>query len=141
MELIKPLRLALCLAALSPISIDNQGKLATLTPTDQALNFASAPLKLVTYPNGYNVTNTSKATILRYMLGCASEEAGKVKITYVLPAEQVSLAPGYQRGASTIDNPEESIFQCVTKRKLKLAVVEVYFADGATWKVEHPLRP
>ena len=72
------------------------------------------------------------------MLGCASEEAGKVKITYALPAEQVSIVPGHQILHSTIDNPEESIFQCVTKRKLKLAVVEVYFADGATWKLEHP---
>jgi hypothetical protein len=114
-----------------------QTRHAPPTPTDRAVISPSSPLKLVTYRNGYKVTNVSDKRIVKYTLGCALEEDKKLRIVHVLPPQESSLEPGMQMGHATIDNPDEAIFECIEKRKSKLAVVEVDFADGAAWRLTH----
>jgi tetratricopeptide (TPR) repeat protein len=81
------------------------------------------------------VTNVSDQKIVEYTLGCATGSQAKIKIVKVLPAKPTALTPGWHESVATIDNPEETIFQCVVKRKAKVVVIEVHFDDGKTWHI------
>ena len=102
--------------------------------TDRAVNFPSAPVRLVTYPNGYAIYNLTEKRIVAYALGCAKDTRGSLKITYALALEEHGVPPASSMGTGTIDEVEPAIMECVNKRKAKIAVIEARFADGTVWR-------
>jgi hypothetical protein len=92
-------------------------------------------VRLITYPNGYDMINLAKKTIVQYRLGCVEEKHGKIKVLQALPAKEVSVAPGWATGSTTIDAVQPAILECVKKRNAKIAVISVHFADGTVWRL------
>ena len=133
--------LILCVIS-SCVSLDAQTPTEPPRPTDKALNSLSSPVKLTTFPNGYELTNISKKKINQYGLGCVTEKNGKLTILQRLPVKHSSINPGEGIGSATIDAREFAIHECIDKRESKIAVLQVQFADGTVWRLwEKPLPP
>lgn len=96
----------------------------------------SCPLAMTERQNrsNYALTNTTKAEVSRFSIGCVHRtSAGKERIS---DREEwpVSLQPGQSSlpGASSFYN----LMGKCDRRKGKIGVVEVVFADGGVWRFE-----
>ena len=100
----------------------------------------NSPARIGYMPLGAYCTleNHSDKRIVRYRLGCAIEENGRVKILNKKKEKAIDLPPA---------DPSKSAFpftylsirqikKCCTSKGAKIAIVEVTFADGSSWRPE-----
>lgn len=99
------------------------------------INIPSSPLKLGLTENQRFVvlSNLSSSRIIQYRLGCIEEREGGFRVIGRLKATRTDLVTN-----QTIINPvglDEDKKGCDKKRG-KIAVIEVEFADGSIWKAK-----
>lgn len=86
--------------------------------------------------------NHSDKGVIRYRLGCVLEENGQLKIPAKRKEEVTDLPPANISKTSipfTALSLREIKKECSAK-KAKIAVVDITFADGTTWKLEDDSR-
>jgi tetratricopeptide (TPR) repeat protein len=103
----------------------------------------TSPVRITLSANGedYNVDNHSVHRVSGYQLGCAVEEAGKIRIKRRARPKQVDLLPlnknqSRKYGKSYTVYADSDFYPCV-ERKTKIAVLEVRFSDGSKWRINN----
>lgn len=105
------------------------------------LNLPTSHLKIERSPNGRSLplSNYSPKEAIKYWLGCVVKTNEKIKISNTRKRQAVSLPPieaaMNQVSFIPLDLETNDVKRC-TDKGAKLAVVEVTFADGSTWKVD-----
>ena len=96
-------------------------------------NLPSSPLVMLGSPSKRDVSleNRSGDIIISYTMGCVIRTGTRWRVLRKLRRTNTNLEPGKAllNSASTYARSRE---EC-SERKAKLALVEVYFADGTTW--------
>jgi hypothetical protein len=105
------------------------------------LNRPSAPLQFTAAPLGnvYAIGNRSDARVIRYQLGCVLAEGDAIRILNRRPDESVDLAPmdrtNKEVHSKMIFSSKGAWQQPFCESTAKLAVLEVEFSDGGTWRI------
>ena len=111
----------------------------TADPTPQkseeewVLNAKGAPLFMRGFAHGYSISNTSKAEIVSFALGCVRLENGEYRILKSFASEEGPLRPKEETIRGRIDAIPDEKVECVEKRKAKLTVLNTKFADNQSW--------
>jgi hypothetical protein len=98
------------------------------------INLPSSPLRLGLDRNRrfLEVRNHSSGVVTGYQLGCATEEAGKIKVHRNF--ESGEIKNGLQPGWFTVSDFKYR--DLCSEKKAKLVVVLVSFADGSQWMIK-----
>jgi len=103
------------------------------------VNLPSCPLRISLSANNRFLTldNHSDKQVLRYRLGCVVEEQGKYRVLRKMKVERTNLVPvdpaNDKISFESLD-PHKEFSKMCKKGAGRLAVIEVGFIDGSTWK-------
>lgn len=131
--------LLLILSSSSSMSLTHQADV--VTPQDWWFNVPSSPLEFSLFPNKrfLGLTNRSTGRIVQFALGCVTQDGDKIRAVCRATVTKTDLAASSTSGQQLYFKDVAAYSEdrkCCDKAKAKLAVVEVNFADGSTWKID-----
>ena len=117
-----------------------------VTPGGWWIDIPSAPLEFYPFPNNrfLGLTNRSKGRVVEFTLGCVTQDEDKVRVVCIATVTETDLAAAGTSGQQMYFKDVSAYAEdrtCCDKANAKLAVVEVTFADGSTWRVDGSSSP
>jgi hypothetical protein len=138
---------ALLLLILTAIPSINQGQqVGEVTSQEWWINVPSSPLEFKLFPNKrfLGLTNRSTGRVVQFRLGCVIQGRDLIRVVRKATVTKTDLAASGAAGQQFYFKDVSSYAEdrkCCAKENAKLAVVEVNFADGSTWKVNDTSTP
>lgn len=125
---------ALLLTIVAVVSSTSWAKPSSQLSEEIWLTVPASPLETRFSPSKRDIQllNRSSGKVTRYRLGCVIQEANKARVVQRMPFIDADLEGGKVliNSATLYDDELE---QC-SKKKSRLAVVEVLFLDNSVWK-------
>lgn len=130
----------------SPPSMTLTQQTDGVSPQDWWINIPSSPLEFNLFPNKrfLGLTNRSTGRVVQFTLGCVTQDGDKIRAVCKATVTKTDLAASSTAGQQLYFKDVSAYAEdrkCCDKASAKLAVVEVNFADGSTWKVDGNSSP
>ncbi len=131
----KRILVLLIVLVLVPVVIRAQASAPVTSDREQWVNLPGSPVLLTkSYKNRLLIAiNKSKETLVKLRFGWVSQHNDEISIRLAVKPRETVVKSGTFVGVVWIDDLEA----CAAEKNLRLAVVEVNFEDGSSWKTEY----